>query len=159
MRLRRFSLRIIQQQSQTAVRFTVPTLLRSVKTYDYTGTVKAEKAEIIREIDISDKTLEIVHEGMAEVTDDEGTAARTFADYPIKVAGKSGTAQVAGQSDNAVFIAYAPFDDPQIAIAVVGEQAGHGSDIAPIVRDMLDAYFADDGGNVENVDYENTILK
>ena len=96
---------------------------------------------------------------MAEVTDDEGTAARTFADYPIKVAGKSGTAQVAGQSDNAVFIAYAPFDDPQIAIAVVGEQAGHGSDIAPIVRDMLDAYFADDGGNVENVDYENTILK
>ena len=136
-----------------------PTLLRSVKTYDYTGTVKAEKAEIIREIDISDKTLEIVHEGMAEVTDDEGTAARTFADYPIKVAGKSGTAQVAGQSDNAVFIAYAPFDDPQIAIAVVGEQAGHGSDIAPIVRDMLDAYFADDGGNVENVDYENTILK
>lgn len=136
-----------------------PTLLRSVKTYDYTGTVKAEESEIIRKIDISQKTLDIVHEGMAEVTDDEGTAARTFADYPIKVAGKSGTAQVAGQGDNAVFIAYAPYDDPQIAVAVVGEQAGHGSDIAPIVRDILDAYFAESTENVDTVDYENTLLK
>ena len=136
-----------------------PTLLRSVKTYDYTDTVKAEKAEVIRKIDISQKTLDIVHEGMAEVTDDQGTAARTFANYPIKVAGKSGTAQVAGQGDNAVFIAYAPYDDPQIAIAVVGEQAGHGSDIAPIVRDMMDVYFAEDTDSIGIVDYENTILK
>lgn len=136
-----------------------PTLLRSVKTYDYTDTVKAEKAEVIRKIDISQKTLDIVHEGMAEVTDDQGTAARTFANYPIKVAGKSGTAQVAGQGDNAVFIAYAPYDDPQIAIAVVGEQAGHGSDIAPIVRDMMDVYFAEDTDSIGVVDYENTILK
>lgn len=136
-----------------------PTLLRSVKTYDYTGTVKAEEPEVIREIDISQKTLDIVHKGMTEVTDDQGTAARTFANYPIKVAGKSGTAQVAGQGDNAVFIAYAPYDDPQIAVAVVGEQAGHGSDIAPIVRDILDAFFAGNSENMDTVDYENTLLK
>lgn len=136
-----------------------PTLLRSVKTYDYTGTVKAEEPEVIREIDISQKTLDIVHKGMAEVTDDQGTAARTFANYPIKVAGKSGTAQVAGQGDNAVFIVYAPYDDPQIAVAVVGEQAGHGSDIAPIVRDILDAFFAGNSENMDTVDYENTLLK
>ena len=136
-----------------------PTLLRSVKTYDYTGTVKAEEPEVIREIAISQKTLDIVHKGMAEVTDDQGTAARTFANYPIKVAGKSGTAQVAGQGDNAVFIAYAPYDDPQIAVAVVGEQAGHGSDIAPIVRDILDAFFAGNSENMDTVDYENTLLK
>src|SRR5699024_12442247 len=60
-----------------------------LKTYDYTGTVEEEKSEIIRQIDISQETLDLVREGMAEVTDDEGTAAKTFADYPIKVDRKS----------------------------------------------------------------------
>ncbi len=137
-----------------------PTILRSVKTYDYTGTVKAEKPDIIRQIDISDQTLALVREGMAEVTDDQGTAAATFANYPIKVAGKSGTAQTGGQKDNAVFIAYAPFEDPQIAVAVVGEKAGHGSSIAPIARDIFDAYFAkDNSANVGTVPRENMLLK
>lgn len=143
-----------------------PTLLRSVKTYDYTGTVKEENPEIIRKVEISQRTLDIVHKGMAEVTGDDGTAARTFANYPIKVAGKSGTAQhnqkdAYGRvkNDHAVFVAYAPYDDPQIAVAVIGEYAEHGSDVAPIVRDILDAYFASGSTNVAGVDYENTLLK
>ena len=102
---------------------------------------------------------------MAEVTDDEGTAARTFADYPIKVAGKSGTAEHNEKDENgkykgdhAVFIAYAPYDDPQIAVAVVGEYAKHGSDVAPIARDIFDAYFTD-GGSVTDMGGENALIK
>ena len=137
-----------------------PTLLKSVKTYDYTQTVKEQEPEVLKTIEVSDKTWDIVHEGMAEVTDDEGTAAATFATYPIKVAGKSGTAQHGqkDKEDHAVFIAYAPYDDPQIAVAVVGEYAGHGADVAPIARDIFDAYFANNG-TVNSVDYENTLLK
>lgn len=137
-----------------------PTLLKSIKTYDYTGTVKEQEPEVLKTIEASDTTWDIVREGMAEVTDDQGTAAKTFANYPIKVAGKSGTAQHGkkGKNDHAVFIAYAPYENPQIAVAVVGEYAGHGSDVAPIARDIFDAYFAN-SDNVGSVDYENTLLK
>lgn len=137
-----------------------PTILKTVKTYDYSATVKAEEPEVIRKIDISDQTLEIVHEGMAEVTGDDGTAASTFRNYPIKVGGKSGTAQHGdkNKNDHAVFIAYAPLDNPQVAVAVVGEYAGHGSAVAPIVRDIFDAYFAD-SGVVDSVNPENTLLQ
>lgn len=141
------------------------TILKSIKTYDYTGTVEEEKSEIIRQIDISQETLDLVREGMAEVTDDQGTAARTFADYRIKVAGKSGTAQHNMKDENgnykgdhAVFIAYAPYENPEIAVAVVGEYAKHGSDVAPIARDIFDAYFTD-GGSVTDINGENTLVK
>lgn len=136
-----------------------PTLLKTVKTYDYSETVKEESSEVIRQIDISQETLDLVREGMAEVTGDDGTAARTFRDYPIKVAGKSGTAQhgQADKNDHAVFIAYAPYDNPQIAVAVVGEYAAHGSDIAPIARDIFDAFFAGSEA-VDKVEQENTLL-
>ena len=59
--------------------------------------------------------------------------------------GKTGTAEMFenGESfDNGLFIAFAPFDNPQIVICVVGEGAGHGAYVAPIVRDMLDEYFS-----------------
>lgn len=142
-----------------------PSLLRSIKTYDYTGTVIEEKSEVIRQIEISKETLKLVHKGMAEVTDERGTAAKTFKNYPIKVAGKSGTAQHGERdkngkvkNDHAVFIAFAPYDNPQIAVAVVGEYAKSGSDVAPIVRDIFDAYFTD-GGSVNNIIGENTLIK
>ena len=58
------------------------------------------------------------------------------------------------------FIAFAPFDDPQIVICVVGEGAGHGAYVAPVVRDMLDEFFtADDVENVDAVPTENTLLR
>ena len=61
--------------------------------------------------------------------------------------------------DNGLFVAFAPFDDPEIVICVVGENAGHGSSVAPVVRDILDAYFAEDEADtVEPVEAENTLL-
>ena len=63
----------------------------------------------------------------------------------MPVGGKTGTAEMFenGESfDNGLFIAFAPFDNPQIVICVVGEGAGHGAYVAPIVRDMLDEYFS-----------------
>ncbi len=87
-----------------------------------------------------------------------GTAYAVFKDAPYTVAGKTGTAQVAGLRqdelvakkldavpkllrDHALFMAFAPVNDPQIAIAVVAEHAGHGgSAAAPVARQVIDQY-------------------
>lgn len=89
-----------------------------------------------------------------------GTARRIGADASYKIAGKTGTAQVFGIAqdgeydaettpkhlrDHALFIAYAPVEDPQIAVAVVVENGGSGSSAAaPVARKILDAYLLDE---------------
>ena len=143
-----------------------PTLVRSIKTYDYSDTVEGSEAEVLGTIEISDATRELVMQGMSEVTAEGGTAATTFADYPIKVGGKTGSAEMTERRDgveinytNGLFIAFAPFDDPEIVVCVVGEGAGHGSSVAPVVRDILDAFFAEEEPDtVGTVQEENTMV-
>ena len=143
-----------------------PTLVKSIKTYDYSDVVEEEQPEVIGTIEFSDATRDLVMKGMNEVTAEGGTAATTFADYPIKVGGKTGSAEMTERKDgveinytNGLFVAFAPFDDPEIVICVVGEGAGHGSAVAPIVRDILDAYFAEEEPDtVESVQSENTMV-
>ena len=88
---------------------------------------------------------------------------RHRADFGIAVAGKTGTAETYenGEAfDNGLFIAFAPFENPEIVICVVGEGAGHGAYVAPVVRDMLDEFFtADKVENVDAVPAENTLLR
>ena len=139
-----------------------PTLVRSVKNYDYSGVVKAAAPEVKGTIEISDATYDLVMTGMSEVTDEGGTAGSVFADYPIKVGGKTGTAEVVDNGEmvnNGLFVAFAPFDDPEIVICVVGQGAGHGSSVTPIVRDMLDTYFSTgETDAVTGVQRENAML-
>ncbi len=139
-----------------------PTLVKNVKTYDYSSVVKGEESKVKGTIEISEETQRLVMQGMSEVTDEGGTAGSVFADYPIKVGGKTGTAEMFenGESfDNGLFIAFAPFDDPEIVICVIGEGAGHGAYVAPIVRDMLDTYFkTDDTVQPETTQSENTMI-
>ena len=62
--------------------------------------------------------------------------------YGVKVAAKTGTAQLGdNQVNNAIFICYAPYDNPKVAVAVVVEHGSAGASIASIARDFLDAYF------------------
>lgn len=120
-------------------------LLRSVKAYDYADTIYTQQAQVLNQIDVAQSTWDLVHEGMAKVTGEDGTAATVFQNYSIKVAGKSGTAQVTGtERDNGVFISYAPYDDPQIAVCVVIEGGDSGNNVAPVIRDIYDAYFFSD---------------
>jgi penicillin-binding protein 2 len=74
-------------------------------------------------------------------TDPEGTATSAFAGWPsdrYPVAGKTGTAQAKPKQDSALFAAVAPVTDPQVAVAVVMEQAGFGADAAaPVARRIL----------------------
>lgn len=104
-------------------------------------------------INISDKTLKAVYEGMESVTGDAGgTAYNTFKDFPIKVAGKTGSVQVSGsKADNAWFIGFAPYDDPEVAICALVEHGVHGTYTAPIIVAILEEYFGlkEESGNID----------
>ena len=93
-------------------------------------------------LSVSKSTLDLIREGMRNVTEESGTAASLFAGFPIQVAGKTGTAENFGGADHGWFVAYAPYDHPRVVIAVLTEQGGFGSlSSGPIVRSMLEAYF------------------
>ncbi|MGE5560639.1 MAG: penicillin-binding protein 2 [Chloroflexota bacterium] len=98
--------------------------------------------KVLNQVSVSQETLNIVRQGMAAVAS-EGTAAWVFKNYPIKVAGKTGTAET-GRADknNGWFVAYAPYDNPEIAVTVVVEGGGHGSTSgAPVTKAIFDQYF------------------
>ena len=88
-------------------------------------------------VDVTPAELDVMGRSLVDVTED-GTGASAFRGFGATVAGKTGTAQVAGKDDYAWFAAYAPAEDPQYAVAVVVEQGGHGGSIAgPAARDIL----------------------
>ena len=123
------------------------TFLNRVVSADYRSLLRHSEPEVLSTLEISDDAHLAYYTGMRLVTqktaDWRGTAYTTFQNYPIAIAAKTGTAQN-GQneaSDNGAFVCFAPADDPQIAIAIYGEKAGHGNTLATIARDMLDIYF------------------
>ena len=119
------------------------TMLHSVKNSDYTA-VKLEKEPEVR-YQFKGKDLEYIsylQDGMKAVVEPDGTAGSMFADYDVPIAAKTGTVQSdADVVNNGVFVCYAPADDPEIAIAVVVEKGGSGSNIMSVAKDILDAYF------------------
>lgn len=107
------------------------------------------------EIALSKQNVKHVRDAMIDVTKPGGTAAWAGLNAKYLFAGKTGTAQVIGMKgqkydeksinerhrDHALFIAYAPADDPKIALAILVENGGHGSSTAaPIARQVLDYY-------------------
>ena len=104
---------------------------------------------LAEEVNISEENFNIVREGMREVTT-AGTAM-SFANYGIKIGAKTGTAEVPPKSDHTTFICFAPFDEPEIAIAVVVQHGAVGSFSTRIARDIMDYYFfkKEDGVKVE----------
>ncbi len=118
-------------------------LISKIVSYDISSVYDESKPEVKNKINISDATLNAVKEGMLSVTED-GTGQAALGTYPIKVGGKTGTSQVVGKPDHSVFIAFAPFDNPEIAISVVLEHGSNGFAAGTVVRNILDAYFFSD---------------
>ena len=74
------------------------------------------------------------------VASDYGTAYYSFLDFPLSVAAKTGTAENSG-SDHCVFICYAPFEKPEVAVAVLLEHGTKGMFAMDVAKDLLNAYF------------------
>lgn len=117
-------------------------VVRKVTDYERTKTIEDySKPTVVDTCGISKKNLDIVQKAMLEVTQSEdGTAYSMFGDYKVKVAAKTGTAENAG-SDHTTFICYAPFDKPEVAVAVVIEHGAKGRYSMQVAKDLLDAYF------------------
>jgi len=115
-----------------------------------------QPAVVHRQVAIDPANLGVVRAGMMDVMRPGGTASAAAAGAPYTIAGKTGTAQVVGikqgarydesrlarqHRDHALFIAYAPAENPAIAVAVMVENGGHGSSVAaPIARAVFDYY-------------------
>ncbi len=121
-----------------------PHLVKSIQAGEGSAEINIKSEELSR-IEMTPEAYNAVTEGMRMVVT-SGTAQAAFSGCPVDVAAKTGSAQMGGSYTNGVFIAYAPYDDPQIAVACVLEKAGSGIKAAPIVRDIIEKYFSSDSG-------------
>ena len=129
-----------------------PHLIKSVENDD--GTASVEKApEVLNEVKLSDANKDSLLSGMRMVVT-EGTAQSAFAGCNVSVAAKTGSAQTSGVYTNGVCVAFAPYEQPRIAIACVIEKAGSGANVAQAVRKAVDTYFEPDHDN----DVETSVL-
>ncbi len=115
-------------------------LISKTVSYDLSETYFENTGKVLNKIKISDKNLADVKVGMLSVTTD-GTGSGVFGNYPLKVGGKTGTSQTTSGADHCVFIAFAPYDNPEIAIAVVLEHGEVSSYAATVAKSIMDAYF------------------
>lgn len=135
-------------------------LLKCIKS-NRTEEIIEHKEPVIRSnIEIKKENYDAVLEGMRLVAA-EGTAAGVFSGFGVQTAGKTGSAQVSRGSANGIYIGFAPFEDPQIAVAVVVEHGGSGGNVSYIGRDIFNEYFfgskANEASN-ENLSRENVLL-
>lgn len=115
-------------------------LVKSIRSSVDGSVVEEFTPQIVENVDMDADVINAVKQGMKRVVD-EGSASEIFTNYGIQIGGKTGTAQVGNGSNNAVFIAYAPFDDPQIAVSVVLEHGVRGTNAAQVAKDIFDKYF------------------
>lgn len=118
-------------------------LVDKVTTYDREKTVEKTESEVESTLKVDKKNLKAVQEGMWSVCNEEdGTAYGIFGDYGIEVAGKTGTAENSG-TDHTVFMCYAPYDKPEVAVAVVIEHGALKKYSCDVAKALLDKYFFD----------------
>ena len=108
-------------------------------------------------LNIKKENIDAILKGMKGVTSEEGgTAYSTFANFNIELGGKTGSAQTDVQGKiNGWFVGFAPYEEPEIAVVVLVENAGSGSYTAEVARDILQEYF---GMNMEKVEEDLTAM-
>ncbi len=137
-------------------------ILKSVRSYDYSESLYEREAEVMSTVETEQEYYDAVHLGMREVVTNKATNPTVYnafygADYTV--AAKTGTAQMGeSETNNAVFMCYAPYENPEIAVAVVVERGSAGASAAVIARDVLDYYFSFKDSAVA-LEGENELLK
>lgn len=140
-----------------------PTIIKNIKTAYGAEISKAEIQEHSKQIlgdtnndsenlEISQEYIDVILEGMKDVTSENGgTAYSVFRNFNFKIGGKTGSAQTTVNNEeitNAWFVGFAPYKQPEIAIAVIIEGGGTGKYAAYAARDVIAQYF---GMNEENI--------
>ena len=131
-------------------------LLKNVKAYDNSRLLYMYDDNPINTVEMSDTTLSAVTRGMHELTV-SGSVAYAFENCVVSAGAKTGSAQVGTDIANGVFVAYAPYENPEIAVAIAIEKGGSGAALANTAVEIINSWFsrAQDGTAIG----ENTLLK
>ena len=117
-------------------------LLKSVHTYDDSAVLYEHTPETVDTVELSEATLSAIKKGMGDLVT-KGSISTHFANCVVSAGAKTGSAQTGGTVANGVFVCFAPFDDPEIAVAIVIEKGGSGAALASTAVSILNSYFAD----------------
>ncbi len=133
-------------------------LLKCVKSYDNTTLLESYTPQVLSEVDAEQEYFDAVQLGMLYVSK-YGSPSGVFGNYQVDVASKTGTVQLGeGLINNAVFIAFAPYEQPEIAVSVVIEGGSAGAIGAQIAREVFDYWLAA-GADSSSVETENSLLR
>lgn len=117
-----------------------PHLMKRIQKQDGTM-IKEFEPELVDELKVSPSVIRLMQESLREVITG-GTGRRSFAGFPVPIAGKTGTAENPHGRDHGWFVGYGPFENPNVVVAVVVEQGGFGAVSAvPIGRKILEKAF------------------
>ena len=136
-------------------------LLKAIRSYDYSEKLYEREAEVLSQVDTADYNWDAVHDGMYQVVNSPINLSNyeLFSSCAWIVAGKTGTAQKGENiANDGLFICYAPYRAPEVAISVVVERGGAGADVAFIAKNILDAYITIRGYS-DSSEEEMTLLK
>ncbi len=118
---------------------------------EYTG-VNFEE----RNLNINSEYIDAIKKGMLSVTSETGgTSYIVFKNSDIQVAGKTGTAEVPSGNNNGIFVGFAPYDKPKIAVVAVIEHGGEGTYTANVVKPIMEEYFNIDREAKQNEKAQN----
>lgn len=129
--------------------------LKEAKSSDFSKVTYRYEPQVLDELDIKEENLNAVKVGMLNMA--QGN--RAFRDLPFQAGAKTGSAQVSAQTEsNAVFVCFAPYDDPEIVVAMAVEHGGSGSELASMAADVLSYYFSSKETR-EEIPAENTLIR
>ncbi len=129
-------------------------LVDEVVDYNTNEVVMKNEPKVLSETKISDSTYNAVINGMRQVVT-VGTASEAFATSKYRAAGKTGTAEVPDGKDNVLFVGFAPYDNPEIVVAVIIEHGASSGYAAQVARKIFDAYMLIKEGKYKAEDLED----
>ena len=135
-------------------------ILKEVRSYDYSDILYHRTVEVMSQLDVDPAIFDVLHFGMwGVIYDAASTLTDQWLDCREIVAAKTGTAQRGeGLVNNAMFILFAPYENPEIAISIAVEKGGPGATLSPVARQVVDYYF-DFHRNLNTVENAYTLLK
>jgi penicillin-binding protein 2 len=135
-------------------------LLKNVKTNDNSSIVLEHETQLLDTVELSDEARKAIITGMGQVLEaDELHQFDELEANGIKIGCKTGTAQIGSTGEhNALFVAFAPIEDPEIVICTVVEKGGYGADSVDITADIMTYYFSDEA-TLQRVEGENQLLR
>ena len=133
-------------------------LLKEVKSDDYSQVVYTYEPKLLNSIDIAQGDLNAVLQGMYDLSQ-TASMARYFADLPVSVGCKTGTAEVGtGVDATATFTCFAPYDDPEVVIYLVAEHGSSSGNLAEVAAGILAQYFSTEDTQTAPAQ-ENTLIR